>query len=113
MSYFLRVQYPNKIALEADYHQRLTGRFVITDKSTGQAMAVHQAFVRLTNVKTKQDVIYIAEEDSTGAYKFDLVSSLIFSWRFWSMYYYIECTFTTEKNVFMHSYWFPKNILCM
>jgi len=27
------------------------------------------------NVKTKQEVIYVAEEDSAGAYRFELVGS--------------------------------------
>jgi len=64
---------PNKVELEADHHQRLTTRFSLKDVASGKAVTAHQTFVRLMNVKTKQEVIYVAEEDSTGSYRFDLV----------------------------------------
>jgi len=64
---------PNKAQLEADYHQRLTTRFLLKDAATGKPVTAHQTFVRLMNVKTKQEVIYVAEEDSAGTYRFDLV----------------------------------------
>lgn len=67
-----KIQHPNKIALEADYHQRLTVRFTVLDKVAGKAMEAHQTFVRLTNTKTKQEVIFVAEEDTAKAYKFEL-----------------------------------------
>jgi oligosaccharyltransferase complex subunit delta (ribophorin II) len=67
-----KVQHPSKVSLEADYHQRLTARFTLTDKVTKKTMTAHQTFVRLTNVKTKQEVIFVAEEDGSDAYKFDL-----------------------------------------
>ena len=80
-----RVQHPSKVSLEADYHQRLTARFTLTDKVTKKTMTAHQTFVRLTNVKTKQEVIFVAEEDGSDAYKFDLVSN-------WVLY------FLTDRN---------------
>ena len=64
---------PNKAQLEADYHQRLTTRFSLKDATSGKVVTAHQTFVRLMNVKTKQEVIYVAEEDDAGSYRFDLV----------------------------------------
>jgi hypothetical protein len=68
-----RLQIPNKIQLEADHHQRITTRFTLTD-NTGKSITAHQTFIRLTNQKTRQEVIFVAEEDGAGAYRFDLVS---------------------------------------
>jgi len=65
---------PNKAQLEADHHQRLTTRFSLKDAATGSTVTAHQTFVRLMNVKTKQEIIYVAEEDTDGTYRFDLVS---------------------------------------
>lgn len=67
-----KLEMPNKVQLEADYHQRITTRFIVKDLATGKAMTAHQTFMRLTNQKTKQEVIFVAEEDGTGAYRFDL-----------------------------------------
>jgi len=64
---------PNKAQLEADYHQRLTTRFSLKDATSGKVVTAHQTFVRLMNIKTKQEVIYVAEEDDAGSYRFDLV----------------------------------------
>jgi len=66
---------PNKAQLEADFHQRLTTRFLLKDVAGGKALTAHQTFVRLMNVKTNQEVIYVAEEDATGTYRFDLVGN--------------------------------------
>ena len=68
-----RLQMPNKAQLEADHHQRLTTRFSLKDATSGRPVTAHQTFVRLMNMKTKQEVIYVAEEDSPGTYRFDLV----------------------------------------
>ena len=70
-----RLQMPNKAQLEADHHQRLTTRFSLRDAANSRPLTAHQTFVRLMNVKTKQEVIYVAEEDSAGAYRFELVGS--------------------------------------
>lgn len=68
-----RLQIPNKVQLEADHHQRITTRFTLKD-TTGKSITAHQTFVRLTNQKTQQEVIFVAEEDGAGAYRFELVS---------------------------------------
>jgi len=69
-----RLQMPNKVQLEADHHQRITTRFTLADVTTSKTITAHQTFVRLTNQKTKQEVIFVAEEDGASAYRFDLVS---------------------------------------
>jgi len=67
------LQYPGKVTVEADQHQRLILKFNLRDESSKETMPAHQTFVRLTNVKTKQEVIFVAEEEAGGAsYKFDL-----------------------------------------
>jgi oligosaccharyltransferase complex subunit delta (ribophorin II) len=70
------LQHPNKAAntLEADYHQRITMAFQLKDKSTNKVMLTHQAFIRLTNQNTKQEIFFVPEADSSKVYKFDLVS---------------------------------------
>ncbi|KAK7866677.1 hypothetical protein R5R35_006061 [Gryllus longicercus] len=69
-----KVVYPNKLPskLEADSLQKLIMKFGLKDKNTGKLMTVHQAFVRLYNPKTKQEIIFVAEPDSSKNYKFDL-----------------------------------------
>lgn len=72
---FFRTQYPQKLttALEADFHQKLLMKFTLKDKSSGETFTAHQTFVKLTNTDTKQEIIFVAEADSTNNYKFDLV----------------------------------------
>ncbi|XP_011669063.1 dolichyl-diphosphooligosaccharide--protein glycosyltransferase subunit 2 [Strongylocentrotus purpuratus] len=69
----MRVKYPEKVTkgIEADHHQNLVVKFSLKDKS-GQPIEAHQTFVRITNVKTKQEVIFTAEADSGKVYKFTL-----------------------------------------
>jgi len=69
-----KLVYPNKAAsiLEADTHQRLIMTFSLSDKNTGKSLNAHQTFVRLSNVKTKEELTYVAELDKGSSYKFDL-----------------------------------------
>jgi oligosaccharyltransferase complex subunit delta (ribophorin II) len=67
-----KLELPNKIQLEADYHQRITTRFSLKDATSGRTVTAHQTFMRLTNQKTKQEVIFVAEDDGAGVYRFDL-----------------------------------------
>jgi len=69
-----KLQHPNKAAntLEADHHQKLLIKFMLKDKSSGSLMKAHQTFVRLTNYKTKQEIIFTAKADSSQTYKFNL-----------------------------------------
>lgn len=65
-----------KAQLDADHHQRITARFTLSDPS-GKAITAHQTFIRLTNQKTKQELIFVAEEDSSNVYRFELVGLLL------------------------------------
>ncbi|XP_076457036.1 dolichyl-diphosphooligosaccharide--protein glycosyltransferase subunit 2-like [Babylonia areolata] len=69
-----KLVHPNKAqnTLEADYHQKILMRFQLKDRLTGQLMAAHQTFVRLTNLKSKQEIIFVSEADGTLTNKFDL-----------------------------------------
>jgi oligosaccharyltransferase complex subunit delta (ribophorin II) len=58
-------------ALEADVHQKVALKFSVKDKSTNQLTKVHQAFVIFTHLKSSQEIIFVAEADSTKVYKFD------------------------------------------
>lgn len=70
-----RTQYPQKVGsmLEADFHQKLLMKFTLKDKSSGDTFTAHQTFVKLTSADTKQEIIFVAEADSSNNYKFDLV----------------------------------------
>ncbi|CAG0913143.1 unnamed protein product [Notodromas monacha] len=71
----LKATYPNKVGsvLEADDHQKVMAKFVVKDKRGGAPLVAHQAFVRLNRVGTSEEVIFVAEPDSSSkSYKFDL-----------------------------------------
>nr|CAG4643903.1 EOG090X04WQ [Lepidurus arcticus] len=69
-----KVTYPSKLsgALEADFQQKVLLRFVLRDQRSADLMTVHQAFVKLTNSETKQEIVFVAEPDINDVYKFDL-----------------------------------------
>lgn len=69
-----KVSYPNKLGttIEADSLQKLIMKFSLKDKSTNKPMIVHQAFVRLYKEEKKQEIIFVAEPDSSKTYKFDI-----------------------------------------
>jgi len=69
-----KLQHPNKAAnvLEADNMQKVLMTFQLREQTNGEAMTAHQAFVRLTNTKSLQEIIFVAEPDATNTYKFDL-----------------------------------------
>lgn len=54
-------------------------KFQLKDKTSGQLITAHQAFIRLTNAETKEEIIFITEADNTLTNKFDLVSILLLS----------------------------------
>lgn len=74
------VDYPNKLSeeLNADAQMKVILRVTLIDETTGSPMTVHQAFIRLLNKKTDDEIIFVAEQDSTRAYKFDMVSCVRF-----------------------------------
>eukprot|EP00105_Crassostrea_gigas_P035715 XP_019919863.1 PREDICTED: dolichyl-diphosphooligosaccharide--protein glycosyltransferase subunit 2 [Crassostrea gigas] len=66
-----KVQYPGKAStvFEADYHQKIIVKFQLKDKADGTKMSAHQTFLKLTNQKTNQEIIFVADAASN---KFDL-----------------------------------------
>ncbi|EDW85905.1 uncharacterized protein Dwil_GK23310 [Drosophila willistoni] len=70
------VVYPNKLkeTLSVDSTQKLLLKIVLVEESVpnGKPIAVQQAFVRLYNEKTDKETIFVAEQDSSKAYKFDM-----------------------------------------
>lgn len=72
-----RVTYPSKLpsVLEADSQQKVVVRFQLVAAGSTKPLGVHQAFLRLWNDKTKQEIIFNAEKDSSKTYKFDMVHS--------------------------------------
>uniref|UniRef100_A0A3Q2XYJ8 Dolichyl-diphosphooligosaccharide--protein glycosyltransferase subunit 2 n=1 Tax=Hippocampus comes TaxID=109280 RepID=A0A3Q2XYJ8_HIPCM len=69
-----RVEYPSKAASSfiADSHQNFAMAFQLVDVNTGMELMPHQTFVRLHNQKTGQEVVFVAEPDAKGLYKFEL-----------------------------------------
>ena len=74
---FCRLTYPTGVSgkLEVDFHQKLTVKFQIKDKQSGEFIRTQQAFLRFTNKQSNKEVIYLAE--ATGGvnaqYKVDVV----------------------------------------
>ncbi|KAJ6643479.1 Dolichyl-diphosphooligosaccharide--protein glycosyltransferase subunit 2 [Pseudolycoriella hygida] len=68
------VEYPNKLSeeLNADAQQKVILRVTLADEATGQPMTVHQAFIRLQHKETSEEIIFVAEQDTSKAYKFDM-----------------------------------------
>ncbi|XP_026473573.1 dolichyl-diphosphooligosaccharide--protein glycosyltransferase subunit 2 [Ctenocephalides felis] len=68
------VPYPKKMTtvLEADSLQRVLLKVLLADESDGKPMTVHQCFVKLSNSNNKQEIIFVAEQDSTQTYKFEM-----------------------------------------
>lgn len=60
--------------LNADAQQKLVLRAELVDEYSGKPIGVHQAFVRLEHKLSKEEIIFVAEQDLSKAYKFDLVS---------------------------------------
>lgn len=65
--------------IEADFQQKLVLKFTLKETNKNKLMRVHQAFIRLTpsSSKDKQEIIFVAEVDSSNIYKFEMVSYLI------------------------------------
>uniref|UniRef100_A0A2M4A0M4 Dolichyl-diphosphooligosaccharide--protein glycosyltransferase subunit 2 n=1 Tax=Anopheles triannulatus TaxID=58253 RepID=A0A2M4A0M4_9DIPT len=68
------VSHPAKLAtvLNADSQQKVIMKAVLVDDATSKPMAVHQTFVLLRNKESLQEIIFVAEIDSTKAYKFEM-----------------------------------------
>lgn len=68
------VAYPQKlnVLLNADQQQKILVKALLVDESTNSPITVHQAFVLFEDDKKAREVIFVAEQDSSKAYKFDL-----------------------------------------
>ena len=75
---YFSVKYPTAIStvIDADYHQKVVMKFSLKSESSGDLFTPHQAFVRLTNEKTKQEIFFVTEPEPSKVFKFDLVSLL-------------------------------------
>lgn len=70
--------------LNADAQQKLSLRAELVDEYSGKPIVVHQAFVRLEHKASHEEIIFIAEQDLSKAYKFDLVSyNLVLDYSFY------------------------------
>uniref|UniRef100_A0A336MZ42 Dolichyl-diphosphooligosaccharide--protein glycosyltransferase subunit 2 n=1 Tax=Culicoides sonorensis TaxID=179676 RepID=A0A336MZ42_CULSO len=68
------VNHPEKLreVLNADSQQKIVLKVNLVDEQTKAPLSPHQVFVRLSNDQTKEEIIFVAEQDSTKAYKFDM-----------------------------------------
>lgn len=68
------VAFANKLDTElaADAQQKIVLRTQLVDESSAKPINVHQAFVLLRNKATAQEIIFVAEADSSKAYKFEM-----------------------------------------
>ncbi|KAH8415849.1 hypothetical protein KR222_002120, partial [Zaprionus bogoriensis] len=89
------VSHPNKLkdSLSADSTQKLLLKAVFVDESSNKPITVHQAFVRLQNKESDKETIFVAEQDSSKAYKFDMdVGNQAKNFNYQSGMYYIYLT---------------------
>ncbi|GFT97926.1 dolichyl-diphosphooligosaccharide--protein glycosyltransferase subunit 2 [Nephila pilipes] len=67
------ITYPKEsVKFDVDIHQKLFLKFSLKDKNAKSPLIAHQAFVMFANQKTKQEVVFTAESDSSGVYRYDL-----------------------------------------
>ncbi|PRD36462.1 UNVERIFIED_CONTAM: Dolichyl-diphosphooligosaccharide--protein glycosyltransferase subunit 2 [Trichonephila clavipes] len=68
-----RITFPKEsVKFDVDIHQKLFLKFSLKDKNAKSPIIAHQAFVMFANQKTKQEVVFNAESDTSGVYRFDL-----------------------------------------
>lgn len=69
-----KLSHPNKLSehLSADAQQKIVLKAVLVEEATKKPMLVHQAFVRFENKATNEEIIFVAEPDSSKTYRFDL-----------------------------------------
>lgn len=68
------VTYPNKLSalLNADHQQKILLKALLVDESTNEPINVHQAFILFEDKETQREIVFVAEQDTSKAYKFDL-----------------------------------------
>lgn len=68
------VAHPEKlnVVLNADQQQKILVKALLVDQNTNSPVTVHQAFVLFQDKQNSREVIFVAEQDTSKAYKFDL-----------------------------------------
>jgi len=67
------VTFPQQAAdLSADSQQKIIMKFRVKDLTDGTYITPHQTFVRFVGKATGQEVIFVAEPDKNGLYKFEV-----------------------------------------
>uniref|UniRef100_A0A6B2E9V1 Dolichyl-diphosphooligosaccharide--protein glycosyltransferase subunit 2 n=1 Tax=Phlebotomus kandelakii TaxID=1109342 RepID=A0A6B2E9V1_9DIPT len=68
------VDFPNTLStpLSADSQQKVVMKVSLVDETSGKVITVHQAFVRFENSVTGEEIVFVAEQDASKAYKFDM-----------------------------------------
>lgn len=68
------VSFPSKLngILNADHQQKIVLKTLLIDALTNKPVTVHQAFVLLEHKQSKEEIIFVAEQDTAKSYKFDL-----------------------------------------
>jgi len=67
------VSFPDQAGdLSADNQQKIVMKFRVKDLTDGAYITPHQTFVRFLSKSTGQEVIFVAEPDKNGLYKFEV-----------------------------------------
>lgn len=68
------INHPEKLKdqLSADSQQKIILKLNLVDEKSSSPLTLHQVFVRLSNAQTKEEIIFVAEQDASKAYKFDM-----------------------------------------
>lgn len=94
--------YPKEsVNLEADYHQKIFMKFSLKDKNAKSSLLAHQTFVQFVNRERNQEVVFVAEPDSSNVYRFDLVNFMSFYNKVFGFITNILNIFHTEGVIFL------------
>lgn len=68
------VKHPDRLSevLNADSQQKIVLKATLIDEKTKDFVTLHQVFVRMSNDQTKEEIIFVAEQDASKIYKFDM-----------------------------------------
>lgn len=68
------ILYPEKCKeiYAVDAHQKISIKMSLKDRETRSLLTLHQVFIGLKSVETREEIIFVAEQDSSKTYKFDM-----------------------------------------
>lgn len=68
------ITYPNKLSSvwNVDQQQKISLKASLLDEVTNKPISVHQAFILFREQKSDKEIIFIAEQDTSKTYKFNL-----------------------------------------